>query len=152
MFRTLVACAALVSPAVHAQSGLLTLLKHRPVHEFIQAAESAHFTCKLLGMGYWDAMQARGDASAEYRQIQSCISDQKDAPREKLVLALKYLSDKPSSAKALKDFYLKWTAKLESLRPDYRETYKSYAERTRKADDALKESQRALELELELGT
>jgi len=158
MPRALVAFALSVcSFAAQAQTGMLILLKHKPVWEFVKATEAATFACELPALAYWDSLHlaslgGEGNASDSLSEVRSCVSKQREAPREKLVTAVKYLEGKPGSAKALKEFYSKWTASMESLAPEYRETRTANESRKSRADQALKESKRALELELDLGT
>ena len=153
--KSLVAASLVLAGNAQAQSGNITLLMNMPVYQFVRETNHAHSICELIELSYWSEIQMRsygkGNPESEYRELVSCIRRQKDAPREKLLAALKYLSDKPASSKALKEFYLKWTASLESMAPGDREAEKAHSERKRKAIDTLKESQRALELELELG-
>lgn len=162
MSRNAIAAVAVIvsllcNSTAHADSAsaFMALVRRPPVYQFVLATDAGTYECESILLAYRSklAMQKMGGPSADgnYAEIVGCVAAQKDLPRETLLSAIKYLSDKPSSAKALKDFYLKWTTKLESMVPNSGETTTAHSSRIAAATGAMKESQKALELELELG-
>ena len=145
--------------AVHAQSsaqGILLLYKHPPVNEFVRATRDAQFPCENLALEYWNdvdiARYGKGDTETKFREVLACVAKSSDVPKEKLIAALKYLEGMPGTAKALKDVYLKWVSKMDSLAPAYGESYKANSDRKLQAGLAIKQAHKAMELELQLGT
>lgn len=141
-----------VGTTSHAELGLIVLARNKPVFDFVQATDAAEFQCKLIAHSYWDQAGSGSDPGGKLAEIQSCVGRAADAPKEKLIVALKYLEGKPGSSKALKDFYLKWVSSLQSMMPTVGESFRANSARSARAENALTESRKALELELELGT
>lgn len=151
----LVGLMAVASWGVMAEPGLVTLAKNPPVWNVVEASDQAGFKCRLLMLKLRDQMRLTqyqaGNPGPAYLDLGRCIDREKDVPKPQLIEALKYLSDKPNSAKALKDYYLKWTASIDSMLPGMQETMRAHSTRMDGTTRALEESKRALELELALG-
>ena len=108
MLKTLLsAILSLIASTAFAESGQLTLIKHRPVYAFIQETEKARFECWRVSRSYWDAfaLASYGQGSTEQSMLDThaCVGKQRDIPKPSLITALKYLESKPGSAKALKE-------------------------------------------------
>ena len=148
--------AASTAQAQTSAQGLLLLYKHPPVNELIKATNDAQFPCELVSLDYWGEVRltqyGKGDPKSKLLEVRSCVAKSSDVPKEKLVAALKYLEGKPDTAKALKDVYLMWVTRLEAMAPAYGESKSKNDERQEEAERALKQAQKAMELELQLGT
>jgi hypothetical protein len=155
MYLCLASLLAVLANA-NAESGGITILRNPPVAKFTQSARMAYSDCLLLSLAYWGEMSLRkygkGDPDGKYQEVLQCVDRGRDKPRDDLLAAIKYLDGRPAGAKALKDYYLKWSSQMGSLVPETRESSAQHAVRQRKADDLLQESLSALELELALGT
>lgn len=148
--------ACLTSLNTTAQSGLVTLFKNPLVYEFVRSTEVGYSSCMLLSLAYWDAIQlARFGSSnheAKQKELSACIQKQRDVPRQPLVTALKYLSERPGASKAAKAYYISWTESLDALEPSGQEDERSNAQRKIRTAALATRALRELELELQLGT
>lgn len=125
----------------------------RPASHAVIAMQMATLPCILkseqfrgdLGLSKYGITDNRRSWNA----LVVCVSTQKLVPKEKLISALKSLSEKPAVEKALKDYYLKWLASLDALVPQDDRTPIDNAALGR-AESSLAQSQKALELEIEL--
>jgi hypothetical protein len=140
---------------VSAQISFRTLSKNPPIMTYIQISEEAALKCTLLSLQYQTEMHllryGKGDPNAKYQEAYSCISKAKDIPKLSLIAAIKYLEGKPSSARAIKELYLRWAASLDSLLPGSGEQDSDWNSRKRTSEQAVETAKKSLDLELELG-
>lgn len=97
-------------------------------------------------------MFGAGDLEISRNELIRCVDEARDAPKVKLIAALRYLDGKSGSTKALKEVHLKWLATLDALVPLRDEPRSRFEVRNREAKQALDLSKKSLELEIELGT
>ena len=95
------------------------------------------------------AKYGKGDPNASWQVLATCISTQKSVPKDKLVEALRSLTEKPAISKALKEYYLSWTATIDVLLSSDVNSPASPA-RVAMAESSLDRSRKTLELEIEL--
>ena len=136
-----------------AQSDAILLSKYPKLLEFYLYTETRDCMSAIIDLSIADlGMQGKNSDSAR-RGVTTCIQETQSSARATLVAALGTLAERPKTSEAVKTYYMKWAARIESEVPNYGEKFNSpqHKKRMEEASRDLTASKRAMILELQLG-
>lgn len=154
-FKVVMACFVTIcfsAPHFVANAASTVWLKHSELFPF-HMVTNVNTLCLSEDVEHYTAvhMHNKGDPGATRAKLAECVRARKDAAKEPLTRALRYLETKSGATKALKEYYLSWRAYADLLPDRY---VKGALDREREFREAqLMEARKldALELEIELG-